>query len=400
MGLFGIVSCYMPNLADFNQASVQNVAVRDALIMMPPLPEWSRHISLDNMTALWNRTTQAQNTNFAVPAQMNVTQQSHYYGNQMGQMPQLQNRYAAGALTAQLLLLDVHVQANQNVQNMATQAAMVATLTQEAANTQFAHPALGALDISNPHVRWIVKNPAGHLPIHGGQFATHWAAIPLAQQTALQLAGLDPSQPNYSYMAAFFMKQNYEATGRFGHHENKSASRLSTHFTDISARAGHITPTGNPMPQYVSEARGEHVAAKVLLTALGTDDYQLKLGFRPGGHVGIDQIWVRRNRNTGAVTEYIIVEAKGSQGANLGLPQDLGAQMSPRWVFNRLMLLANSGTPEARTGQKALLAMFDDNAAIPVIGLVIKSLFEPDHGSWSQVVEVTGLGRYNRPDLP
>jgi hypothetical protein len=389
----------MPNLANFNPASVQNLAVLNALNQMPQLPVWSRHISLDNMTALWNRGTNAANANFAAVAQMNVTQQS-VWGTQQGQLPQLQNRYAAGALTAQLLLLDVHVQANQTVPNLATQALMVATLNQEAASTQFAHPALGAVDISNPDVRWIVKHPGGQLPIHGGQFATHWAAIPLAQQTALQAAGLDPNQPNYSYINAFNTKQNYEATGRFGHHEHKSASRLSTHFTNIAGRAGHITPAGNPSPQFVSEARGEHVGAKVLLTALGDDDYQLKLGFRPGGHTGIDQIWVRRGRNTGAVTEYFIVEAKGSQGANLGLPQHLGAQMSARWVFNGLMALANSGTPEARTGEKALRAMFDDNAAIPVTGLVIKSLFEPAHGNWSQVVEVIGLGQYNRPDLP
>jgi hypothetical protein len=390
----------MPNLASFNPATAQNIAVRNALNPMPPFPAWSRHISLDNMTALWDRATGGLNANFANPAQLNVWDQGPW-GAQMGPVPQLQNRYAAGALTAQLLLLDVHVEANQHAQNLARQAHMVATLNQEGANTQFAHPMLGALDTSNPHVRWIVKNPAGQLGPNGGQFAVHWAQVPGPQQLALQAAGLDPTQPNYNYMAAFNTKQNYEANGRFDHHEHKSATRLSTHFTDLAGRAGHITPANNPMPQYVTEARGEHVAAKVLMTALGSDDYQLKLGFRPGGHVGIDQIWARRARNTGAITEYILVEAKGSQGAGMGLPQDLGAQMSSRWVFNRLMLLANSADQKERsTSQKVLLAMFADNAAIPVIGMVIKSFFEQDHGNWSQVVEVIGLGQYNRADLP
>ena len=277
----GIVSWCMPNLADFNPASAQNVAVLNALNMMPQLPVWSRHISLDNMTALWNRTTNVANANFAAVAQMNVTQQSAW-GTQQGQLPQLQNRYAAGAVTAQLLLLDVHVQANQTAPNLATQALMVAQLTQEAASTQFAHPMLGALDTSNPDVRWIIKNPASVVPAARTQFNLHWAAVPPLQQAALQAAGLDPTQPNYSYISAYNTKQNYEATGRFGHHEHKSASRLSTHFTNIAGRAGHITPAGNPMPQFVSEARGEHVGAKVLLTALGDDDYPVEAGVSAG----------------------------------------------------------------------------------------------------------------------
>ncbi|WP_339492337.1 hypothetical protein [Pseudomonas sp. EA_15y_Pfl2_R67] len=66
----------------------------------------------------------------------------------------------------------------------------------------------------------------------------------------------------------------------------------------------------------------------------------MKIGKASSGrNNGIDQIWVKRNLQSGVVEEYIIVECKGSVDAELNEAK-YGWQMSPCWAFHCLDWLA------------------------------------------------------------
>lgn len=177
-------------------------------------------------------------------------------------------------------------------------------------------------------------------------------------------------------------------------HGEKSATRLSNHYTNLS--------TDMTRPQQVTEVRGEYAAAKIMLTVL-SHEYQMKMGKSPNGARpnGIDQIWVKRNLQTNSVAEYIIVESKGSVRAHLGHPAD-GAQMSPRWVFSCLVSMAageasyiHTATTKTRLATKILRAMV--NNTTPVRGLIFHSL----HGTQqhSKIIHMTDLTPYNCPAL-
>lgn len=400
----------MANLASYNITTQQNQAVLKALGSYLPPASWKQHVKAAGNTVL------TSNGNATQPETLET--ELHYGGNLYQQnMTQLQNRYSAGKVTAHLLLLDLHVAATQDVQNLQRQQEIVQKLQSESQNTSFTHPTQGGADLSDPHLRWLLKHPFETATLFQPQMQKnptaqqHWQQLLPQHRQQLQSLTFD-NNGNHEFFKHAMATNTYNTTYRFSHHEAKSAERLSTHFTELSTRAAQLTKqTQLPMPQYVTETRGEHMAAKVLLTCLqDSGNYQLKLGFVPGGHHGIDQIWARRDSGSGAVTEYIIVEAKGSAGAQLGLPE-YGEQMSPKWVFSSLMDMANvqGGGRDARLAAKILTAMFSDNftgqgtAQNPgVWGLVLKALY--DHNKPTsmhhKVIEAAGLPYYNRPDLP
>ncbi|ALI09283.1 hypothetical protein AO356_21540 [Pseudomonas fluorescens] len=138
-----------------------------------------------------------------------------------------------------------------------------------------------------------------------------------------------------------------------------------------------------------------------MVTVMGTN-YQLKIGKASSGRTnGIDQIWVKRNLQTGAVEEYLIVECKGSVDAHLG-DASYGRQMSTRWVFYCLLGLLGTNGNLASTStsdvyakkelvNKILLALI--NPGIPVRGMIVqpmrKSKTDPDS------IDVYELGTYS-----
>lgn len=398
----------MPNLANFDLTTLQNQQVLQNLATYLPPAAWLRHIQANHDTVL------SGSGNATQPGTLAMQHQAPLAPVQKGNLTQVQNRYATGTMTAHLLLLDLQVSANLQQANLQNQQRMGNALDSEAQNTTFVHPTQGGADISDPHLRWLLKHPAetASLLTNNPNATAQYHIDQLSSQRHQELMSLIMIDDNYAPLKHYFAATTYRTTHRFGHHEAKSAQRLSKHFQDLAGRARHLTKKAKePKPQYVTETRGEHMAAKVLLTCLpGSSDYQLKLGFKDGGHHGIDQIWARRDRGTGAVTEYIIVEAKGSQGAHLGLAQ-YGEQMSAQWVFSSLMATANGQVDdrERRLARKVLTAMFDDNfnghatAQTPgVWGMVLKSLYDHDHPNsiHQKVIAVTGLPSYNRPDLP
>ena len=400
----------MPNLASYDITTQQNQAVFNKLASYLPPASWKRHVKAAGNTVL------SSNGNATQPETLETEDQwqgSVYQQN----LTQLQNQYAAGKVTAHLLLLDLHVSISQDAQNLQRQQDFADKLQSESQNTSFAHPTQGGADLSDPHLRWLLKHPFETATLFQPQLqknATaqhHWQHLSQQRQQELQALTFDDTG-SHEWLKHAGAAKTYQTTHRFAHHEAKSAQRLSTHFGALSTRAlQRAQGSKNPLPQYVTETRGEHMAAKVLLTCLpDSGNYQLKLGFVPNGHHGIDQIWARRDPGSGAVTEYIIVEAKGSSEAHLGLPE-YGEQMSPKWVFSSLMNMANvqGGGRDARLAAKILTAMFSDNftnqgtAQNPgVWGLILKALYDHNkpNSMHNKMIEVVGLPFYNRPDLP
>ncbi len=187
---------------------------------------------------------------------------------------------------------------------------------------------------------------------------------------------------------------------RFHKHEAKSAGRLAMHYERLQAGLGHKAKG--------TEVRGEYAAAKVLLTLFGDGSQmlQMKKGkASSGGQNGIDQIWVKRDKD-GNIKTYFIVEAKGSTNARMGNTNQ-GVQMSPRWLVNCLFMMMKKnngnyvdtsyGAPkQERTAQKILDAIFDDKKSINVVGLCVHALWNGGE-ALNHIVELTDFGRYNDP---
>ncbi|WP_260961035.1 hypothetical protein [Pseudomonas citri] len=232
---------------------------------------------------------------------------------------------------------------------------------------------------------------------------TYAAEQVLVRRAALALTPPDPIALNYwnllqsdpaAHAKVYNWLQNYGGIShKFSVHDKKSGDRIHNHFHNLeNSNAVH----------FASETRGEYAAAKLLITVLGIE-YQMKIGKASSGrNNGIDQIWVKRNLQSGVVEEYIIVECKGSKEAELGEAK-YGWQMSPCWVFHCLIgllgtngNLASTSTTDvyAKTSmvRKILNALI--NPGPPVVkGLVIqpmtKSVTAPN------TIEMSDLGTYD-----
>lgn len=129
----------------------------------------------------------------------------------------------------------------------------------------------------------------------------------------------------------------------------------------------------------------------------------MKIGKASSGrNNGIDQIWVKRNLQSGVVEEYIIVECKGSVDAELNEAK-YGWQMSPCWVFHCLIGLlgknANlSSTSTTDVYAKTAMVVKILNALInpgpPLVrGLVIQPMTKSVTAPKS--IELIDLGTYD-----
>ncbi|WP_224247866.1 hypothetical protein [Hyalangium gracile] len=167
---------------------------------------------------------------------------------------------------------------------------------------------------------------------------------------------------------------------RKSHHMYKSHQRLVSHYQQLEQRVDDMEDD-NSRP--LTEARGEYLAAKVMAMIFAGDLFELKMGFgdreKPQG---IDQIWARRDATTNTVEAYFVIECKGSKSAKHGQNKE-ETQMSPGWVFKKLVELASdSSGEEARLkglARNVLAAMFDEGSKVAVFGMTIKSIFDKDH---------------------
>lgn len=211
--------------------------------------------------------------------------------------------------------------------------------------------------------------------------------------TALNYWNLLQSDPGVQTKIYNWLQHYGGISHKFSVHDRKSGNRIQNHFANLeNSKAVH----------FASETRGEYAAAKLLITVLG-NEYQMKIGKASSGrNNGIDQIWVKRNLQSGVVEEYIIVECKGSVDAELNEAK-YGWQMSPCWVFYCLIGLLGTNGNLASTSttdvyakktmvRKILKALI--NPGPPVVkGLVIqpmtKSVTAPNS------IEMSDLGTYD-----
>ncbi|NVJ23781.1 hypothetical protein HUW62_21375 [Myxococcus sp. AM011] len=166
---------------------------------------------------------------------------------------------------------------------------------------------------------------------------------------------------------------------RRNHHLHKSHVHLDNHYASLDTRVGESTKH-NTRP--LTEARGEYLAAKVMAMVFAGERFELKMGFGDKKKAqGIDQIWARRHPTTQEVDAYFIVEAKGSKSAKHGQNKE-ETQMSPGWVFKKLVEQASSPNEDERLlllAQKVLRAMFDEGSTVPVFGMTFKAIFDKHH---------------------
>ncbi|MBN1205944.1 MAG: hypothetical protein JXB05_13590 [Myxococcaceae bacterium] len=166
---------------------------------------------------------------------------------------------------------------------------------------------------------------------------------------------------------------------RKSHHMYKSHQRLVAHYTQLEKRVAETTPEDS---RPLTEARGEYLAAKVMAMIFAGDLFELKMGFGDREKAqGIDQIWARRDSKTNIVEAYFVIECKGSKSAKHGQNKE-ETQMSPGWVFKKLVELASDRQAEERLrrlAQKILSAMFDEANQVAVFGMTIKSIFDKEH---------------------
>lgn len=180
--------------------------------------------------------------------------------------------------------------------------------------------------------------------------------------------------------------KNYaQSEARKLHHMHKSHVRLRSHYSRLYNRVGE-TQEDDSHP--LTETRGEYLAAKVMAVVFAGELFELKMGFGDKDKAqGIDQIWVKRHPKTNEIDAYFIVECKGSKGAKFGQNKE-ETQMSPGWIFKKLIELANDRDEDEEEeedtrlntlAKKILAAMFDEDSLVPVFGMTIKSIFDKDH---------------------
>lgn len=282
---------------------------------------------------------------------------------------------------AQLVLLDT-TGVDQVIQALKRDA-------KHTAGSTAAHP---FFDSTDPHVQWIlnhrqetinaITDAQKHRRYPTGTAHTHLRAL-WGYGEEVQQAFRD-----------WLYTGNRGGWDRFKKHDDRSGDRLKSHYSNLTY--------GLSSKQSITAARGEYAATKLLITAYGSD-YQLKRGKSPNGKRpnGIDQIWVKRDKRTGKVLEYLIIEAKGSYNAHLEHPKT-GQQMSARWLFYCLIKMAKGS--KAYTDQypdedktkslpTKILDALINNDGVPVKGIVFHSLY----GSYSEskVVQMIDLGRYD-----
>ena len=299
---------------------------------------------------------------------------------------------------------------------------MGAILLDEAAATDPPSDSLSAIlgALYNDTLRYFIKNyayvepcvkstgaptviPKAHNQVHSTmqwitQVRGKWNSLTDLQRAYLGMRYTNPPHPpevtgliGADVLAASYMNSLL----RYRHHECKSAKRVQTHFENLAGHVSRATDTKN-----LTEARGEFAATKVMLTLYGSEDpqqanYQLKWYFVGHGHTGVDQIWAKRSPN-GVITQYVIVEAKGSCNASLGTAS-YGEQMSPRWVYHHILNIYKNGQTRS-LGQKILSAMLGVTGfeGVKVWGLIVQSLFDKERptDTNSNVIEFQDCGQY------
>lgn len=274
-----------------------------------------------------------------------------------------------------------------------------AALRQDAAHTRgtkITHP---LFDSPDPDVQWILANPGPTFSmlsaIRQSGFVPQeaWAQEAYSHFRPLQFGEPIVLERVRAWVYNWTRDNVRLGWDRFLRNDVKSGTRLSGHYTNLSADLGS--------KQARTAARGEYAASKLLITTR-SPDYQMKMGKSAGGGRpnGIDQIWVRRDMQTGDVLEYLIIEAKGSVKAHMG-HTSTGEQMSPRWLFWCLVQMAhgNRSYIDAQTKpqlpQKILTALINPGG-IPVRGVIFHSLHASDNES--KVVAMTNLGFYKFVD--
>lgn len=279
----------------------------------------------------------------------------------------------------QLVLLDARGQAE-----------ISQALRRDARHTGGSTLAHTVFDSANPDVQWILAHRTETLAAleyirQLGQVSQR-AREAWNHYDAVTRLGADTLQAVRSWL---FGADNSGGWHRFKRNDVKSGDRLKRHYENLGADVS--------TEQAVTAARGEYAASKLLVTAYGAN-YQMKMGKSAGGGRpnGIDQIWVKRDMQTGNVVEYLIVEAKGSVNATLGHPST-GQQMSPKWLFWCLLkMVARDGRyMDAQTSSdlpRKILDALINPGGIPVRGVIFQSLY----GSLneSKVVQMTDIGLY------
>jgi hypothetical protein len=219
---------------------------------------------------------------------------------------------------------------------------------------------------ANDTSRRFFKLP-GFTPVDQANVAAAYATL-IADPQAKALVDTIIGPPVQLHTAQQAERQQYYQHHRATHHNFRSTQRTQSFYTAAETHLQHHTVTRS----IGTEMRGEIAATEYVIAGNG---YHLKMAFDGQGHTGIDQIWVRRVN--GEITEYMIVEAKGSYNAKLGHAVK-GTQMSPRWVYVSLMemIQKNSHTDTARK----ILAAIHGVTAVAVTGGMVKCKFKPSLG--------------------
>jgi len=106
-------------------------------------------------------------------------------------------------------------------------------------------------------------------------------------------------------------------------------------FDNIESQSWNVAKKQGSAPR--TEVVGEAVAMNVML---GKKGYKLAMPVAPGHGTGVDQVWYK-GTYPGAVTEWLIVEAKGPN-AKLSTSFEGLVQMSKPWVVDRIKKMINS----------------------------------------------------------
>jgi hypothetical protein len=243
----------------------------------------------------------------------------------------------------------------------------------------------------------------GGVPYNMTNFTTmswtqHLAAVNQgADQIGLRLHSLNQGVSTASNSTALIIPTQDISSRTDSAHALLSLQNIEQQSWDVTKRINQRLGNNQSISSDLAkqtEVVGEAAAFNVILKKY--PEYTLAFAVDPGHGAGIDQLWIRTNRNTGVVEAYLIIEAKGP-GASLNNNAFSVQQMSLQWVTSRIASLCNSSdatVANIAAQVQTALGQKGNGVNVPYVeGAVYTARWDTQHGRLT--VSVSNKQTYN-----
>ena len=217
-----------------------------------------------------------------------------------------------------------------------------------------------------------------------------------ADQIGLRAHHLNQGITDASKSVALIIPTEDFSTRRDQEFLELSAMNIEKQIWNNTKRINKNLSQGKPIRSDLAKQTEVIGEAAAFIAMAKRDGFVMAFATDPGHGAGIDQLWVKSNRD-GKVNTYLVVEAKGP-GATLA-----SGQMSQLWIETRIDTLTRSSDPEvAAVAAEVALALQNgpgDGTTVPFVrGVVYTADWDTVNctlGTKTSYASGTSKGKYN-----